>query len=584
MIFALAGLFVAGCGMILDDSCCDTTIISTSTDVVYLEWDDTSASVTVNSGAPWLIQSIVPGGITVSPETSDAPSVALTITPAAPNTTTADKVYTVSFLAANGDEITLQVVHKQPHLVVDPTDMIEFEWNGNLFSTDDTFDVSYPLSYTVTLDDMVPAPDPAATPPVREWVDFTAPLLASYTGDQTFTVNSQDNNFSNTNYFTATITITAENGEVVTIPVRQQPIDAMVVTADSPIEFLFDGTLDSTSDEVTVTYPNGWTWVATPDIESGNPGDWLSYSATGLFATGIGDGDDVITFTAAANIGAARSVSIEFFDGGGNLVSTVVVNQEENYLIDNMTDLIAAIIAAAPGDHLYLDPLGTFTLSGDRLYINKDIFIHGNNATLQFDNPTSIGATDAVLTWAGEYPSIYIDGGADVYMENLTITATAAAGQPVDGITLDGAKITLSGVEFNGIHNANGLGNTQYGRAITAFDSGVEAYNCVFQDINKNAIHLFGTSDAQIDFCSFFGHNVGGFGHNGIVFMIDGGHNTTGKVSDCKFEDFLFDSGLTNNSCAVLVYNSGANVTGVTIIDDGGNTYVNCDHGWEEGI
>ncbi|MDR2127433.1 MAG: hypothetical protein LBP63_11490 [Prevotellaceae bacterium] len=207
------------------------------------------------------------------------------------------------------------------------------------------------------------------------------------------------------------------------------------------------------------------------------------------------------------------------------------------------------------------------------LVISNDVVILGGGAKLSAVSPAA-----QTVPVNGANPAIFIIEG-NVTLKGLAITT---AGTPlhksVDGVTILNGTLTVEDVIFDGIISTNPTGD-QYGRCITAYgNSQLTVTNSIFKRYNKNGIHLYGTSDAQISGCSFIGNNILNVnGQNGIVFMRNGSNVTTGKVSNCIFKDIIYDSAI---ACAVLIYGTNSN----DVVDGGGNTYDNCDRNWYAGL
>ena len=322
---------------------------------------------------------------------------------------------------------------------------------------------------------------------------------------------------------------------------------------------------------ITITSTNSWIavapagWTVVPD--HGDPG-----------------GPTLLAITHAANTGFTNVVGvIKFLAANGDAVNVTVTMQGVG-TINDQAEFDAAIAAlVAPGAYT-LDLNGAFAPyfdlgAGIEVPGGIDLTINGNGAAL---NATQVPPTQAAVANGGKNPVIFITGG-NVVLNDLTIsTDGVSAPNPVDGITIMGGTLEVNNVTFDGIWNAGGLTGIQSGRCITAYGtSEITVTNCIFQNFNKNGIHMYDTSKATVSDSQFFGIAANNdIGQNGIVFMVDGGHTPTGTVTNCSFEDF--ECLLADDAIGVLIYDTLLSYTGA--IDGGGNTYTNCNQTWYIGI
>jgi hypothetical protein len=207
---------------------------------------------------------------------------------------------------------------------------------------------------------------------------------------------------------------------------------------------------------------------------------------------------------------------------------------------------------------------------GTGITINRTVTINGGGALLSAVSPTT-----RAVTGNGKNPVIFISSG-DVILKDITISADQTpANNGVDGITITGGTLKLENVTIDGILNAGGPSGAQYGRGVIVYNgTTLNAVNSTFKRFNKNAIHLYDTSSATIDHCTFIGNNKLGLNaQNGVVFM----ETATGTISNSSFSNIIYDG---ETSCAVMLYGGSED----RVTDGGGNTYSNNDRNWVWGI
>ncbi|MDR1055161.1 MAG: right-handed parallel beta-helix repeat-containing protein [Prevotellaceae bacterium] len=249
----------------------------------------------------------------------------------------------------------------------------------------------------------------------------------------------------------------------------------------------------------------------------------------------------------------------------------------------NPSELLAQLASAGDGDVFNLKA-NDYDI-GTGVEIDKSITIQGNGAKIASKSPTN----RLTPSYHGKNPILYITSTGTVTLKNIVFSTNETPGTAgVDGITVDGnGKLVLENVVFDGILNVGGFSGAQHGRCVTVFGAAeLEATNCTFKNFNKNGIHMFASSKATINNCTFIGNGIRDISaQNGIVFMRNTPNDAYGSVSNSSFSNFICKGNVyPNDACAVMIYddnsidNTNPAVTGIN------NTYNNNDANWYEGI